>query len=109
MTWLRIVLVLYALMYLVAGGILVHNHIGGIVGGAYFLLNGIVITVAAIFERGRYRPHSRSNDDWELTNERFIDDVSGKKMLVRHNRQTGERDYVEEDQVRKEESNLYSS
>jgi hypothetical protein len=88
-------------MYIVGGFILVRDHNQGVIVGAYLLVNGLVIIVAAFFERGRYRPKSRSTDEWETTDERFVDDASGKKMVVRYNQRTGERDYVEEESIKR--------
>jgi len=94
--WLRIALVIYALLYIVGGYFLVRNQNQGLLVGGYFLINGLVIIGALLFERGRYEPKFKTKDGWETTNERFIDDISGKEMVVRYNRRTGERDYVEE-------------
>lgn len=95
MILLRIVLAIYALVYLVGGYLLIRSDQNGIVIGAYFIVNGLIILIAAVFERGRYRPHTKNSDGWVVTNERFIDDTTGKTMEVRYNRQTGERDYAE--------------
>lgn len=69
--------------------------------GTPFFLGGLCILLAIVFEARRYRgaaPSSGSEgaDAWQKTDERFVDPSTGKRMSVRYNPQTGERDYVEE-------------
>ncbi len=61
----------------------------------YLLVSATVLVIGALFERGRYRPEVSAGGDWEMTDEKFRDDATGKWMQVRYNKRTGERDYVE--------------
>lgn len=66
---------------------------GWIVVGCYAL----VLVLALIFERSRYRPQvDRSSGPWRSTGEAFIDPTSGERTAVYYNPQTGERDYRRE-------------
>jgi hypothetical protein len=66
---------------------------GWIVVGCYAL----VLVLALIFERSRYRPQvDRSSGLWRSTGEAFIDPATGEKTAVYYNPQTGERDYRRE-------------
>lgn len=51
------------------------------------------LIVAFIFERQRYTPAIAPGGEWNLTGERFIDPVTGERLAVFVNPQTGERDY----------------
>jgi hypothetical protein len=97
---LRVILIVYALAY-VGGALMIFlsGKGGWSLGlGAYLTLNALVIIAATLFERGRYRPKTRTDaPGWKSTGERFRDDSSGKLMEVRYNSQTGQRDYVEVD------------
>ncbi|MBV8037580.1 hypothetical protein [Roseateles sp.] len=63
-------------------------------GAAPFALWGGVIAAAVLLERWRYRAHSAArDDDWQKTDERFIDPESGRPMQVFYNPRTGERRY----------------
>ena len=58
------------------------------------LIWGIVLFLATLFERWRYRAHaSRDGDGWVATEERFVDPESGKLMQVFYQASTGERRY----------------
>ena len=73
---------------LITGALLLSFYLGGL---------GAAMVVGVAFEKGRYKPDATSGDiEWQVTNERFFDDTSGKWMRVRFNPKTGERDYVEE-------------
>ena len=68
--------------------------------GTPFFLGGTCIVLAIVFEARRYRGVASTGgtaaDAWQQTDERFVDPSTGKRMSVRYNPQTGERDYVEE-------------
>jgi hypothetical protein len=64
--------------------------------GLYLCASGAILTFGVLFERRGYRPHvNRNSGQWQETNERFIDPVSGHLIVVRYNPETGERDYVD--------------
>ena len=63
----------------------------------WIAFNVIVIVVALLFERGRYKPKVSGGDGWQRTGEKFQDPTTGKWMAVRFNKKTGERDYIETD------------
>jgi hypothetical protein len=95
MKLLRVILVVYALAFIV-GAVALSVH-----GGSslfliiYLIVNGAIVLVGTVFERGRYKPAVTSDGtDWQTTGERFTDGSSGKLMEVRYNARTGERDYV---------------
>ena len=99
MKFLRILLALYSVLYVV-GAIYLFQHPQGTVNTfvlvVYLLVNAIVIIAGVLFERGRYEPKTESAEhEWQMTGERFIDNSTGKLMEVRYNPKTGERDYVE--------------
>jgi hypothetical protein len=67
--------------------------------GAWVPIVWSLIVVAAIaFERFRYKPLAQQlpGPGWEKTAERFVDDETGKTVTVYINRQTGERQYVQD-------------
>lgn len=55
-----------------------------------------VLAIAILFER-RYHPATTKPDDaeWVVTDEQFVDDVSGKLIKVWYNPRTGERRYID--------------
>jgi hypothetical protein len=57
---------------------------------------GILLLVALIFERGRYKPASPGHPgpDWVATDERFVDPESGAEVTVFYHPKSGERRYV---------------
>jgi hypothetical protein len=58
------------------------------------LIWGIVLLLATLFERWRYRANApRTGDGWVATEERFIDPESGKLVQVYYQASTGERRY----------------
>jgi hypothetical protein len=91
---IRLILVLYAAVALVGAYFIAMSRLGLLVA-LYVAINGLIVGIAAILERGRYKPIISSGQNWEDTDEKFQDDATGKWMAVRYNRQTGERDYVE--------------
>lgn len=91
---LRALLLIYAAAALVGAYFIATTHLG-LLAALYAAFNGSAIALAVIFERGRYKPNISSDQNWEDTDEKFQDDTTGKWMVVRYNRQTGERDYVE--------------
>ncbi len=65
--------------------------------GTAFVVGGLFVVLAVLFEARRYRrAGNATGGGWEPTGERFVDPSSGKRMSVRYNPQTGERDYVED-------------
>lgn len=94
--FVRVLAVGYGLLAAAGGYLLIRDQRAGFWFGMYLLVNGIVVVSAVFLERRRYQPRVSSGpDNWVLTSERFIDDVSGKEMVVRYNTKTGERDYIE--------------
>lgn len=90
---LRKAILAYGVLAIVVGILLLAAGIGlGIVG--YLLIQGIVVLAALLFERGRYQPRVTRSDDWQDTEERFVDPSTGQLMKVRYNPRTGARDYV---------------
>ncbi len=64
--------------------------------GIYLCFTGAILALGVLFERRGYRPKvNRASGQWQETNERFIDPVSGHLIVVRYNPETGERDYVD--------------
>jgi hypothetical protein len=57
-----------------------------------------LLLAAIIFERVHYRGNATdaAAGDWRPTGERFLDEASGKPVVVWFNPTTGERRYVEE-------------
>jgi len=100
MPWFRIGIIVYALLYLVGAYFVLHKHSSSGLVAAYLIINGLLILFGTIFEAGRYKPKlQHDKGKWVMTDERFIDDTTGKHMAVRFNPKTGERDYVEDDQA----------
>lgn len=65
---------------------------------AIFAFWGALVVVGTIYERYRYKPLeiARPGSPWVPTEERFIDDESGKAVTVYIDPATGERKYVTE-------------
>ena len=61
-----------------------------------FALPGLLLVVAILFERWRYKrvAGSRPGPEWVETDERFVDPESGKLVTVYYRPSTGERRYV---------------
>jgi hypothetical protein len=58
------------------------------------LIWGVVLSVATLLERWRYRANAKlDGTGWEALDERFIDPESGKLMQVFYQQSTGERRY----------------
>lgn len=59
-------------------------------------LPGLLLVVAILFERWRYKhvAGSRPGPEWVATDERFVDPESGKLITVYYLPSTGERRYV---------------
>ena len=70
----------------------------GAVGAWVCILWGAIIAAAIAYERFRYKPlqSGAPGPGWEKTNERFVDDETGKMVSVYIETATGERQYVEE-------------
>lgn len=90
---LRRAILAYGLLA-VAGGLVLLALGAGFGAVIYFVVNGVVVLAAVLFERGRYRPSVTPGGNWQETDERFVDPTTGQLMTVRYNPQTGERDYV---------------
>jgi hypothetical protein len=91
------------LALLVVGGILIAVAIAAAIAGCPLLpltiqfgLGGIVLIVAIIFERGRYKPATPQTPDadWVATGESFTDPTSGEAVTVYYQPASGERRYV---------------
>ncbi|HWU27131.1 MAG TPA: hypothetical protein VN154_12095 [Rhizomicrobium sp.] len=71
----------------------------GIVSSSFvFVFWGLVLIAAILMERFRYKPIARKapGPGWQRTDERFVDDETGKTVTVYTKPETGERTYVEE-------------
>jgi membrane protein implicated in regulation of membrane protease activity len=65
--------------------------------GAVFVFWGAVLLLGTLYERVRYKVLLREQPrDAVRTNERFVDDETGKTVTVYIDPTTGERSYVEE-------------
>lgn len=96
MSRFRIILALFALLYLIVGASLIYIYGFKAIFAIYFIFTGLLILFAVLFERKRYKPKVSSDAaDWVTTDEQFYDAATHKKMAVRYNPKTGERDYIE--------------
>jgi hypothetical protein len=70
----------------------------GAVGAWVCVVWGGIIAAGIAYERFRYKPllSSAPGPGWEKTNERFVDDETGKTVTVYIEPRTGERKYVKE-------------
>jgi len=59
------------------------------------LLVAALFAAGTVFERFHYRGSDTTDGDWQPTNEKFIDDESGRPVTVWFNPKTGARRYVE--------------
>lgn len=86
------------------GGVLLATGVVALIGGAYgfgavCLIWGAILVFGIIYERVAYKtivdkvPEGKG---WTRTNERFIDDKSGRTITVYVKPLTGERAYVAE-------------
>src|ERR1700730_9234932 len=97
MKYLRIILVLYAIFYIVIGVMLLQQSRDGwnLFITFYFGVNALILVIGAFFERSGYISKSKLKEGWQPTKERFIDHKSGKLVEVHFNPKSGERKYVE--------------
>jgi hypothetical protein len=92
---LRKVVLALALLVLAAGVLAV---VAGAVGAWVCVVWGGIIALGIAHERYRYKPLKQGapGTGWTKTNERFVDDETGKMVSVYIETATGERQYVEE-------------
>lgn len=93
---LRWIIIGYGLLCLIGAAALlfiVHTTLWLVL---YLAVNGIILMSAALLERKRYRAQvDRTQGQWQLTGERFVDPATGRLVEVSYNTATGERDYRE--------------
>jgi hypothetical protein len=71
--------------------------VGGFPGALMFLVGGGLVLLGTLYERVRYKPLAAARPGGTVrTDERFIDDETGKPVTVYVDPATGERTYVEE-------------
>ena len=77
------------------GGVLGMAY-GGFPAGIVLIVWGVLGLIGTLYERFRYKPLEATAPlgDWEETDEKFIDDETGKTVTVFIERRTGERKYV---------------
>ena len=67
---------------------------GAVPWGAQILTSGVVLLLAMLLERWRYKNRNASIEgDWQRTGERFVDPASGKHVEVLYDLKSGERRY----------------
>lgn len=95
MIYLRLAIVIYALVYVGIGVFLLQQsrNIFSWYLVLYFFINAGVLILGAIFERSRYQTKHTTKDGWIKTKERFVDNKSGKTVEVYFHPETGERKY----------------
>lgn len=60
-----------------------------------FLIWGVILVIAVLFERWRYRHNEHIHDrQWQVTGEIFEDPETGQTMEVHYDPVSGERRYV---------------
>jgi hypothetical protein len=60
-----------------------------------FLIWGVILVIAVLFERWRYRRNEDIHDrQWQVTGEKFEDPETGQTMEVHYDPVSGERRYV---------------
>lgn len=91
---LRIFVAAIGLLYLVAAVATVHFALPKLLT-IYLILNGLLILVGLLVERGRYRLQRRGTGHGQRTGERFVDPTTGHLIEVRYDPYSGERDYVD--------------
>jgi len=90
---LRAIVVLIALVPMAIGGRLIMEGLRA--PGWYLLGIGVVLFVATLFERWRYRDTlTRAPRNWQPTDERFVDPETGRTLRVFYDPASGERHYV---------------
>jgi uncharacterized membrane protein HdeD (DUF308 family) len=69
---------------------------GEVHSSVVFMIWGVALIAAIVFERTRYTRLLRQSPgpDWQRTSERFIDEETGKVVTVYIKPETGERAYV---------------
>ena len=95
---LRRVLILASALVLVIAVILMLNGVGGNAPlYAWLAIQGAIVLIALLAERGRYRPRTSGHGSgWQRTAERFQDPSTGRWVGVEYNPVTGERRYVDD-------------
>ncbi len=96
---LRTVLIALAIVAVVGAIGLLISGVGAsatVIG--WVIVEGIILLLALLFERGRYQPET-SSGPWEPTDERFQDPTTGRWVRVEYNPRTGERRYVEDTSI----------
>ncbi len=92
---MRRIVIGLGLLYLLVAGILWFAGLQSLFL-VWLVLNGVLILVAVLGERWRYRPRvDRRRGRWQATGEHFVDPASGRLIDVYYNPDTGERDYVD--------------
>ncbi len=66
-----------------------------------FALSGLLLAGGVLIERWRYKPirKSRPGQPWQATGERFVDTETNTVVEVYFDPSTGERSYVDTDQL----------
>jgi hypothetical protein len=92
---LRKVVLALALVLLAVGVVAV---VSGAIGAWVCIIWGGIIAAGIVYERFRYKSllSGAPGPGWEKTNERFVDDETGKTVAVYVEPKTGERKYVED-------------
>jgi hypothetical protein len=88
---LRLAVILFALVLILAG--LVSWMV---VGAASFpmVMWGVILLAVMLFERWRYgHTATARGEEWQATDERFIDPETGQLTQVMYNARTGDRSY----------------
>jgi hypothetical protein len=97
LTWpLMVRIAIGAFGVLAAIGGVVAVSVGEPLAGAWALVGGGVLIVAALFEVTRYGPSeeaTRTHDRFEPTNEVFVDPTTGERIRVWFDPKTGYRRY----------------
>ena len=93
MKTLRIIAGIYLVACFIGAILLLTSTKGNPFLAYYIFINGLIILVGFLFERGRYQPKNTPGQDWHKTGEKFIDTTTGQLTEVHYNAKTGERDY----------------
>ena len=111
---MRVVIGVFGVGMLIFGVFLALSFFGGgILGGFWLIVGGIVLIVGVIIERSRYRSQAaeltkappgpgggetaQPEPRFQRTEEVFMDPTTNLRMRVFHDPQTGERRYVTEE------------
>ena len=93
---LRWVIIGYGILYVVGAAVLLFLIHASVFLVVYLAVNGLILVSAMFFERQRYRSRvDRTQGDFQLTGERFVDPTTERLMEVFYNPTTGEREYRE--------------